>query len=258
MVKTYGRNWKFMADSFLEMRAPLALKNRHSLLMRRLNRLSNGPQKAGCGNSPRHAASSGPSSGAATPTSPNGAVDLTSFFEGGRGPHGQHLDYAATNAVSNNFPLTRGPFGAGMMPPGDGTASGQRGRGGGVTAPWTTTAPAAPTSWDNQESIWQPLSFLGGGAEPDGVDNEAEKMIMMSDNGTGSQRLPRSGGGSSAELSDGGNSGIVPAPEVEYSVTCQRGRVKTLMNHLVDAAMSESAEWTAEDDPVTVSLRLKV
>ena len=29
------------------------------------------------------------------------------------------------------------------------------------------------------------------------------------------------------------------------------------MNQLVDAAMSESAEWTAEDDPVTISPRLK-
>ena len=94
--------------------------------------------------------------------------------------------------------------------------------------------------------------------EPDSVENEVEKMAMMSDNGTGSQRLPHSGGGSSAALSDGGNNGIAPAAEVEYSVTCQRGKVKTLMNHVVDAAMSESAEWAVEDDPVTISLRLKI
>ena len=259
MVKTYGRNWKFMADSFLEMRAPLALKNRYSLLMRRLNRQSAGQQQAGGAKPPRHAASSGPPSGNATPSSPNSAVDLTSFFGGGRGPHGQHQDYATMNAASSNFPLSTGPFGAGMMPPGNATATGgRRGQGGGGTAPWTTTATTAPTSWDDQDLTWQPPSFLGGGMEPDSVDNEVEKMTMISDNGTGSQRLPHSGGGSSAALSDGGNSGITPAAEVEYSVTCQWGKVKTLMNHLVDAAISESAEWTAEDDPVTVSLRLKV
>ena len=91
--------------------------------------------------------------------------------------------------------------------------------------------------------------------EPDGVDNETEKMAVMPDQGTGSQPFPNSGGGSSATLSDGGKSGT---SEVEYTVTCQWGKIKTLMNHLVDAAMSESAEWTVEDSQVTVSLRLKV
>ncbi|RAK79451.1 SANT/Myb-like DNA-binding domain-containing protein [Aspergillus fijiensis CBS 313.89] len=38
LVDIYGRNWKFMANSFLGSRAPQALKNRYSLLMRRLKR----------------------------------------------------------------------------------------------------------------------------------------------------------------------------------------------------------------------------
>lgn len=224
--------------------------------MRRLNRQSIGQQQAGGAKPPRHAASSGPSSASATPSSGNSSIDPTSFFSSGKG---HHPDYATMNAARCNLPLSTGPFGAGMMPPGDATATGGRpGRGGGGTAPWTTTATTAPTSWDDQDFIWQPPSFLSGGMEPESVDNEVEKMTMMSDNGTGSQRLPHSGGGSSAALSDGGNSGIAPAAEVEYSVTCQWGKVKTLMNHLVDAAMSESAEWTAEDDPVTISLKLKV
>lgn len=42
----YGRNWKFLTKSFLESRAPLALKNRHSLLMRRMNRQSNSKKPA--------------------------------------------------------------------------------------------------------------------------------------------------------------------------------------------------------------------
>ena len=99
------------------------------------------------------------------------------------------------------------------------------------------------------------LLSRGGRMEPDSVDNEMEKTIVMSDNETGSQRFPHSGGGSSATPSDGGKNS---APEVQYTVTCQRDKIKTLMNHLVDAAISESAEWTAEDDQVTISLRLKV
>ena len=258
MVESYGRNWKFMADSFLEMRAPLALKNRYSLLMRRLNRQSNGQQEASGAKTPRHAAFSVPSSGTATPTSPNSAVDLTSFSSGGRGPRGRLPDYATMNAASSNFSPLTGPFGAGIIPPGDATATdGQREvHGGEGTAPWALTTTTVPISWDDQDLfIGQPPSFPGGRMEPDSVDDEMEKMTMMSDNGTGSQRLPHSGGGSSAKLSDGANSG---ASEVQYTVTCQRRKIKTLMNHLVDAAMSESAEWTAEDDQVTISLRLKI
>ncbi|KAI8627869.1 Homeodomain-like protein [Xylariaceae sp. FL1651] len=41
VVDVYGRNWKFLANNFLESRAPLALKNRHSLLMRRMKRQVN-------------------------------------------------------------------------------------------------------------------------------------------------------------------------------------------------------------------------
>ena len=258
MVESYGRNWKFVTDSFLEMRPPLALKNRYSLLMRRLNRQSNGQQQASTARTPRHAAFSVPSSGIATPTSSNSAVDLTSFFGGGRDPQGQPPDYATMNVASSNLSPLTGPSGAGIIPPGDATATaGQRGvQGGGGTAPWTLATSTVPTLWDDQDLlIGQPPSFPGGRMEPDSVDNEMEKMTMMSDNGTGSQHFPHSGGGSSATLSNGGNSGV---SEVQYTVTCQRAKTKTLMNHLVDAALSESAEWTAEDDQVTISLRLNV
>ncbi|KAI0430912.1 Homeodomain-like protein [Xylaria sp. FL1042] len=38
LVSVYGRNWKLLTSHYLESRAPLALKNRHSLLMRRMKR----------------------------------------------------------------------------------------------------------------------------------------------------------------------------------------------------------------------------
>ena len=165
MVESYGRNWKFLTDSFLEMRAPLALKNRYSLLIRRLNRQSNGQQQASGAKTPRRAAFSAPSSGIATPISPNSAVDLTSFFGGGMSARGQPPDYATMNAASSNVSSLTGPFGAGIISPWDATTTdGQRGvQGGGGTAPWTLTTTTVPTSWDDQDLlIDQPPSFPGG------------------------------------------------------------------------------------------------
>ncbi|KAI1495535.1 Homeodomain-like protein [Biscogniauxia marginata] len=46
LVDVYGRNWKFLTNNFLESRAPLALKNRHSLLMRRVKRQVNSKKLA--------------------------------------------------------------------------------------------------------------------------------------------------------------------------------------------------------------------
>lgn len=42
-VDAHGKNWKFIANTAFEARASLALKNRYSLLMRRRNRLSAKP-----------------------------------------------------------------------------------------------------------------------------------------------------------------------------------------------------------------------
>ncbi|KAI1372096.1 Homeodomain-like protein [Hypoxylon crocopeplum] len=46
LVDVYGRNWKLLTNNFLEARAPLALKNRHSLLMRRMKRQANSKKLA--------------------------------------------------------------------------------------------------------------------------------------------------------------------------------------------------------------------
>ncbi|MCJ1416066.1 hypothetical protein MMC32_002401 [Xylographa parallela] len=258
MVKTYGRNWKFMADGFLELRAPLALKNRYSLLMRRLNRPETGQKQAamnGSAKPSRHAALSHHSSGSTSPL-PNSAVDLTSFFSDGMGPQSHQSEYAAMGAAGSDFLLSTGAFSASMMTPSDATTTGgQRGGGeGGGTALWKTTATSAA---DDQAFIWQQHPVLGSGIEPGSVssstgtnegENRVEEMTTMSENGMSSRREfgPRS-----AALSD------APAAEVEYLVTCQWGKLKTLMNHLVDAAISESAGWAAEDDQVTVTLRLR-
>ncbi|KAL9031135.1 MAG: hypothetical protein Q9196_000811 [Gyalolechia fulgens] len=271
MVKTYGHNWKFMAHSFLELRAPLALKNRHSLLMRRVNRQGDGQEQAkAIGTKPARQATapSRTSDGNQSP-SPHSALDLTSLFNGGMDPQPHHQDYSAMSAPGSNFPLPTGLFVPGMMGPSDTTATDGRRRAGGGKGN-TTLHPTMATGWDHQDLLWQQHPILGTGLEPDNLssgtitnagESEMEDMTRMEDNDTGSRRLLQSGlgvGPRNVAPSEGETSGITPDGEVEYSATCQWGKLKTLMCHLVDAAMAESAEWTAADDQVTVTFLLKV
>ncbi|KAF3391416.1 hypothetical protein F1880_007955 [Penicillium rolfsii] len=51
--------------------------------------------------------------------------------------------------------------------------------------------------------------------------------------------------------------GNTKAPLVECSIRCRRRRLKSMVNHLVDAAMKESADSATEDDHVTLTLQLK-
>lgn len=56
------------------------------------------------------------------------------------------------------------------------------------------------------------------------------------------------------------NPSAAGAGEVEFSVMCQRGKVKAVMNQLVDATMSETqAVWPppADEDEICVTLRVK-
>ncbi|KAL7626001.1 hypothetical protein AAE478_002770 [Parahypoxylon ruwenzoriense] len=270
LVEIYGHNWKFLANSFLEARAPLALKNRYSLLMRRLKRQGTWQQQAGNAGStkpPRHTTHSRAASESTSPspTSAN-AIDLTNFFASGGGSHGNHPDYAVMNAAARNFSISTGQFSTGMVSPSNSSAPNSR-RGSAV--PRTTTVTPPTTAWEDQDLVWQQYPYFGGGMELDnvssgtgrnGVNDEMDKTAIISDHSTSSRRSHHSGGGSrlhSAAPSDSGDSGVAGAGEVEYSVTCQRGKLKTLVNHLVDAAMSESAGWTTEDDQVTITLRLK-
>ena len=256
-----------MADNVFESRAPLALKNRYSLLMRRLDRQENRQQEvtnSGIIKPSRHSVYTHPLSTRRTPLSPNCAVDLTNFLNSGSDTHNRQSEYTNTSA---SFPLTTGLVNSVVTPTGD-VATSSGGLGGDIsTAPWAPTTARLP--WDDQRTWLQPPPLYNGigynrtssGTSTSGVDNEVETMIMTPENSTSSQCLPTSGDGPklrSPESSDSSTIGIGAQAEVEYSVTCQWGKLKTLMNHLVEAAMSESAKWTAEDDLVTISLRLKV
>lgn len=212
---------------------------------------------------PRHATNSCTPSGNTSPLATS-SIDQTSFFGGGGGSHNHQTDYAVMSAITSNLSLPIDPLGAGMIYSRDTTARSDR-QGEERTVPRTSA-----TVWDDQDLVWQQHSFLGGsvelqnvslGTKPNIGEIEVQNLPMVSDNNISSRSSCQSGGGERLHIagtSDGGDCRVGPAATVEYSVTCQRGKLKTLVNHLMDAAISEIAGRTAEDDEMTITLRLKV
>lgn len=315
MVTECGRNWKGLSEKFFESRAPLALKNRYSLLIRRQNRQGDGQhqrrhqhqaqkphhpqqqQQQGMNGLASERSGSGlfscSSSGATSPSS-GSAADLMNYFGG------VPSDYTPMDSTSSS-PSIGMPFSPGIRAP-----SFMGLRRDGTNAPvtgWPTT-----TSGDDR---WPPPQQQQAPNPPPPPQQQQQNFLFDGIElfpGTVSSGPPSSGDGSAAyeddndgddaiqttpapdyfssksqqqqqqqqhwlnlkSISSGGSSGVsgstgggmlqhTRAGEVEYSVTCQRGRLKTVMRHLVDAAMVESrAAWTAEEDRITVTLRLRV
>lgn len=204
----------------------------------------------------RRTAQSRHPSGSISPSS-NSVGEQTIFFT-----DSGHLDLAAMDAATNNF----------VLPPTSLAASE-----GDVTLPnWgqhpvpriVASMPAALQSWEDQNAIWQQLPLLGGELGPDNVPTgpgiiaslgDINKITVALGDGNGNHQSPQSGdigGVHSASTSGSGRSFVALGPEVEYSVTCPRGKLKTLFHHLLEAALSESAHRTMEDDKVTLTLRL--
>ncbi|KAL8707714.1 MAG: hypothetical protein Q9220_007294 [cf. Caloplaca sp. 1 TL-2023] len=239
MIKIYGRNWKFIADNILQLRAPLALKNRYSLLMRRLQR-----QGQTAINTQRHDTSSFASSGRGSPSSGNASTASNTL-------NGHQSNATTLNTLNDNLPPHCGPWPTLL-----------------TNLPNPTIPPSSATSsssaWDSPDILWHqpslpsvnnnqyptPLFDPSSSDIPNGIRTPAPSSISSPSN------LIRSQSSTTATSMDGGsrNGG---GGEVEYAVTCQWGKVKTLMNYLVDAAMSETAAWMEEGDRITVTLRLQ-
>nr|POF03828.1 transcription factor myb52 [Quercus suber] len=224
LVEQYGNNWKPIASSFFESRAPLALKNKYSLLMRRLKRrgLDQQPptQRPQQDVAARHAARPRLSSSVTSP-SIAGAVEQLNFYAGS-GP----VDLSAneTAGINTNLPTTS------LVANNDYIGNGME--------------------FGSVVSTFETHSDQGG----------FDKSALLSDNGRDNHDLFRTQSTAkqqSAAVSDDGDSHNFLTSEVEYSVTCQRGRLKTHLNHLVEAALSESAPGATETDNVTVVLRLR-
>lgn len=256
-----------MANSFLEARAPLALKNRYSLLMRRLKRQGIQQEQevvvADGTRSPPDISIPVVSSGSEPPFTTND-VDLINYCVCNKSSHSCQSGYTPLSPTAKNTILPANSFDADMIFTHD-THDDQQ-RTGGIASRTVTTA------WDDHDTVWrlQQNPCWGFEMESDSVSSntkptivgeiDLDKMTMVSDNGTGSKGLPQSLGGRklhSPLVSNSENSGIVAAAAVEYSVTCRRGRLKTLVNYLMDAAMSEIAGQVREDDQMTITLQLK-
>ncbi|KAL2871190.1 SANT/Myb-like DNA-binding domain-containing protein [Aspergillus lucknowensis] len=225
LVATYGNNWKFMASSFFNARAPLALKNRHSLLMRRLKR--GGLEQ--CGNDGVSPCTTWPS--ASSTSSSNGSIIAP--------PPEDDLAILQTLG-GDGVPSS--------SPPSWGTGTSRR---------------SINSTWDAKSNLtWPPPPSTA----PDHTEMEVEDpMMLIPDLSWGEIRQsPKPKATLSASHSVTPNSEFqqpsdcgTAAKSVEYSVTCQRANLKSLVTHLVAAAMSETADCAAEEDQVTLTLSLK-
>lgn len=214
-----------MADHFLQARAPSALKNRYSLLKRRLQR-----KEAERG-----------SSASQSPASP---IDLASIL--------------GSSASASNFCQSAASFDTDILFRGDATtatsAGRRRGEGGNplsqtpttnpMAAPPSTTITTSGTAWDDQD-FWQNHDFLGEDMELCGTsfDIGINGEVDEADNKTA--------------IIASGSSSSNPTAAVEYTVSCQRRTLRTLTSHLVEAAMEESAGWVTGADSVTLTLQLR-
>ncbi|KAI1134654.1 hypothetical protein F5Y05DRAFT_417064 [Hypoxylon sp. FL0543] len=265
LVDLYGHNWKFMASSFLQGRAPLSLKNRYSLLMRRRKRQGGRAEQL-------------PSPTSTSPTSPSplcGPFDPTSNFNSGfpfeevhsRSSSHSRRSYSETDGELSS-PVSRvGSVRELKNLPGK-TANTQN-----AGCYFSTPTPfSGPIVGDNyfdsrgraQNDWWDHSPW------PEVADVDVELSDAANANAMG---FDRSLGNASvsvhktAELSgalshsqDQMQDAVLDNNTnntVQYSVSCQRGKLKTLVHHLVDAAMSETTVKSAEEDEVTLTLRLQ-
>ncbi|KOS37150.1 hypothetical protein ACN38_g12066 [Penicillium nordicum] len=267
LVDRYGRNWKFMADFFLEARAPLALKNRYALLMRRLKRQgsgSTGSTDVGTFDVPAHAALVLPIP--ATCVSPIHDVvhTATALIENeisiesilGTSPKisASSSTISFPNGISSSMENVTAEF-----PPTD------------TLGPAQATCKSAAIAWDGENVDWQQV-ILDSMMDLDGVEpiisnpwegNSASKMAVVSTESTRPSYYSDSSERSSARRSqedrssNSDGSSMTSGSKVKFSITCQRGKLKSVVKHMVDAAMAESGELATEEDQVTLTLQLK-
>ncbi|PGH02437.1 hypothetical protein AJ80_08857 [Polytolypa hystricis UAMH7299] len=263
LVETYGRNWKFMANSFLESRAPLALKNRYSLLMRRLKRQGSAGSK--------QLPSSTVTSASSTMTFPAqyqnyfdlsvGSTDISPPIEedgsGTSSPYrssrsGTEGDLTRPTSRVGSFTDLTSIFGTTIA----GTTYGQGMANHNVLTTTATSSSMVPAAAGDTtqatKDVWH--TFLG----TDAVSSDAAGNISMElDSGSESAEILIRQALETELLQGQAESCVTQDNAVEYSVTCSRGKLKNLAHYLCDAAMSETGPGSSEEDQVTLTLRLK-
>ena len=231
-VDAHGKNWKFIANTAFEARASLALKNRYSLLMRRRNRLS----AKSASLSKLSSIDSSPiqiqrqdsnvticeQSAISSPNSASAAIDRSLDAK---------LDHSP---VYSEVPSTMIEHGYSQSSNGlslfDGVVSND--------SNMSFTDWSHPHGWAN---------VMSSEALPLGVPISDDVLF-----------------GDMPVCDDLQMCGTVSPPPVascdlvdqatEFSITCQRGRLKSMVHHIVDVAVPGGS---SDGDEVTLTLRFK-
>ncbi|KAI1291375.1 hypothetical protein F5Y03DRAFT_376855 [Xylaria venustula] len=216
LVSVYGRNWKLLSSNYLESRAPLALKNRHSLLMRRMRR-ENPSKKSVTAN--ENAGTSGHSIPMLS-TVPNLSENWILSTDNEAVEQQDVMEFSPQSQSPCQSPCSliwKPPKGPQRYP-----AAG-------------FLAPALPTSATNTGNDMTPL-------ELDSLFDVTGEQLRQSLEDVNEKMQPQNTGAGRDTAA------------VKYSVTCSRRTLKTLVCSMVDSALSETAP--SEDDQITLSLRI--
>ncbi|KAK3389473.1 hypothetical protein B0H63DRAFT_556622 [Podospora didyma] len=237
LVALYGHNWKLISQSFPQARAPLSIKNRYSLLMRRQKRQNAKQQQRSLA------------------TTRDKFLDLRDAPPFNNYPACK-FSVAAVNTQDVSLPSSNSPaVPAQHVPTNPSMDPSKAFLGSPVMGQHTAFSPDhisedavqqqqqqqqldqtsfQGTGWDDQNGIFSSIDF-------DQFFDSADMSIQPA--GADSMMLNVHGVG------DGGNKGV------EFSVTCSRSKLKAMVCHAFEGAMVEAA-GLSEEDPVTVTLRL--
>ncbi|KAI5927876.1 hypothetical protein F4810DRAFT_161166 [Camillea tinctor] len=262
LVEVWGHNWKFMASSFLESRSPLSLKNRHSLLLRRIRRQGSSKKQqsspienpsptvpypyqfgeqfdissafnadeAGSGSStPFLGSRSDTEAESMASTSRIGSItDLTNFYG------------TADSHVLGNHHLYPTPYGS-LAP-----EETQKYPSDAIHMGWEQH-----TSWEHEFNSSISFNSTAGTSRAD-MTNTSDVLSTRPINSH-----PHQQSHPCQHPPQPSRANSYSEQPIEYSVSCQRSKLKTLAHHLVDAVVSEANNRLAEDDQVTLTLRLE-
>lgn len=271
LVTVYGHNWKLMAESFLSARAPLAIKNRHSLLMRRQKRQNAKQQLPSTALSRERglptintrytpptgphppcrvdilgieSASSSSSNSSPFPTQGHSSASPSPpdlVHSGASFTPSQHRTIAPEGGVSTkmNYSIDLSDL---LLSHGNPVNAGGHTMGNQPTFSPEGGAPSQDREvghprWDGPG--------LGNGLDLGGLLGNVDMSLRPGDADNGMLGLD-----GQTQIGDGSDKGI------EFSVTCSRSKLKAMVCHAFEGAMTETAELS-EEEPVTVTLRLR-
>ncbi len=263
LVELHGHNWKFIANKFFEKRAPLSLKNRNSYLKRRQKREE------------QARASQRQSQTPPDPLPPNSALYTTGMMSMADVPMSTPAPFPMTPEFSS--PHGSPHSSAASMIEGDMARLASRTNSstdfGDMFNPLATNTSAPQSPGSDPHTLLgtpgvsmaeSPMSYLPDQMSwPSYADNSTAFALtpggdinMAMNMGFDNSRVPMMPMNEFAALHTQSSN---PEDTVEYSLTCPRNKLKSLVQHLVDAAMPGTLALgiAEEDQQMVLNLRLK-